>query len=93
MDRDEESPRCVVCRTARTGDAYELEESEIEVLASARGVRAAAWLHRKYGALPICRPCFDGLGFGLENERPEERTGLVAIRRREKRSDSTTDNR
>jgi hypothetical protein len=70
MGDEDELPRCAVCRTTRTEDAYELSGSELDVLLAERRVRNASWLHRKYGALPICRPCFDGLGFGLENERP-----------------------
>jgi hypothetical protein len=79
MGHDEELPRCAVCRAARTGDAYELSGDELEILMTDRRIRNAAWLHRKYGALPICRACFDGLGFGLEGERPG---APVQIRRR-----------
>jgi hypothetical protein len=70
MSSERGLPRCVVCRTARTEGAYELGGAELEALVE-RGVRSASWLHRRYGALPICRPCFDDLGFRLENDRPD----------------------
>ena len=82
MTSDEDLPRCVVCRRRRTEDAYELGEYEMDTLVHERKVRTAERLQRKYGAVPICRPCFDDLGFRLENERPGDRPPLVAITRR-----------
>ena len=72
MKAGEEPPRCIVCRKQRTGDAYELGDYEMDTLVHERRVRTAPRVQRKYGAVPICRPCFDGLGFRLENERPGE---------------------
>jgi len=92
MNQDSEGHRCVVCRTASTSEAYELDAHEMDTLVEERGVRNAAWLLRKYGAIPICRSCFDGIGFALENERPGEGRGLVSIRRR-RLSESATGNR
>ena len=79
----DELPRCVVCRKRQTEDAYELSEYEMDTLVHERRVRTAARVQRKYGAVPICRPCFDGLGFRLENKRPGEGDiQLVSIKRR-----------
>jgi hypothetical protein len=81
MADEQDLPRCVVCRTARTEGAYELGDAELAGLA-ARGVRSAGWLHRKYGALPICRPCFEDLGFQLESEEPGSEQVVRITRRR-----------
>jgi hypothetical protein len=83
MSPDEELPRCAVCRKQQTADAYELGDYEMDTLVYERRVRTAPRLQRKYGAVPICRPCFDSLGFRLENERPGEGPlPLVRITRR-----------
>ena len=82
---DEELPWCIVCRKQRTQDAYELGADEMHALTHDRGVRAAERVHRKYGAVPMCRPCFDELGFGLEGGRPgEQPQPLVTLSRRRK---------
>ena len=83
MDVNEELPRCIVCRKRQTADAYELGEYEMDTLVHERRVRTAARVQRKYGAVPICRPCFDSLGFRLENARPgEEGQRMVTLTRR-----------
>lgn len=69
---DDDLPLCLVCRRARTGDAYELDEHEVGWLTTELGVRTASRVQRRYGAVPICRPCFDRTGFGLESPRPGE---------------------
>jgi hypothetical protein len=79
METDQDLPWCIVCRERRTGDAYELSADELDVLVTGRGVQRAERVHRKYGAVPVCRPCFEGLGFGLENDRPGETPPLVRL--------------
>ena len=69
---DDDLPVCIVCRSVRTGDAYELDEDELETLVTVHGARTARRVARRYGAVPVCRPCFDATGFGLEAPRPGE---------------------
>jgi hypothetical protein len=75
-------PKCIVCHRERTDDAYELSESELEKLVVVHKVWRARRVHEKYGAVPVCRTCFDKLGFEVEGTRPGDPTGLVTIRRR-----------
>jgi hypothetical protein len=80
---DDDLPLCIVCRGRRTGDAYELDEPELDALVRTHRARTAPRVMRRYGAVPICRPCFDATGFGLESPRPGEGPPpLVTLTRR-----------
>ncbi|HQR38243.1 MAG TPA: hypothetical protein PLF26_07540 [Blastocatellia bacterium] len=79
----EKPPKCIVCHSERTNDAYELGETELDCLVNERRVYRAARVHAKYGAVPICRKCFEGLGFVLDGGRHgDQPPGFVTIRKR-----------
>lgn len=82
MSGEEELPKCLVCRKRRTEDAYELGDSELDHLEHTLRIWRAPRVQRKFGAVPICRACFDRLGFELEGGRPGDSPGLVSIVRR-----------